>query len=393
MNHPRRRSDDRAGVYIHVPFCARLCPYCDFAVTIKTAIPHEEYARALLEEFQARRYELEGRDVRTIYVGGGTPSLWDLNELRRVLDAVRDAYAVSDEAEITLEANPNQVTAGNLRGWTEAGINRLSIGCQSFQARILTALRRNHGPETALDAVKAAIDYMPEVSLDLIFGGPEQIMDEWERDLDVVSTLDGLAHLSAYHLTIEPGTAFFMRHRRGTLVVADDELATDMMERLIDRTNELGFERYEVSNFARGGARSRHNTNYWTGGEYLGLGVGAHGLGIDDDEGVVRRANPRKFDEYMNDPCTPALIEDLDARTHLAERLYLSMRTLEGVYWAELVHQFDPSLLRDARAVLDALVERGMAETDDELSWYGPTGRGLFVADAVAEFVFEKILP
>jgi oxygen-independent coproporphyrinogen III oxidase len=393
MNHPRRRRDRLAGVYVHVPFCARLCPYCDFAVTIQADIPHDAYAEALLRELEARGEELDGRDVRTLYFGGGTPSLWRIDALARVIDAIAARFGICSEAEITLEANPNQVTEQNLADWAAAGINRLSIGCQSFQPRMLHALRRNHDAAQAEQAVRLALEAMPRVSLDLIYGGPEQTMTEWEADLSMVASFEGLSHLSAYHLTIEPGTAFDIRLRRGSLVVADEDLATDMMDRLVEAMKDLGLEHYEVSNFARPSGRSRHNNSYWVGAEYLGLGVGAHSLRLDEGHGVVRRANVRKLKDYLSAPLVPAEVEQLDGRTHFAERLFLGMRTVVGVELDELEHQFDAALVEEGTAVLDGLIREQLIEADERRRWYGPGERGLRFADSVAERIFAALLP
>lgn len=383
----RRRSDRAAGIYVHVPFCARQCPYCDFAVDVRRTIPHEAYADALLAEFERRRRRLEGRDTRTIYFGGGTPSLWAPEQFARVLERLRAALD-GEPVEVTLEANPVDITRQNLQTWTAAGVTRLSIGCQSFQPRLLEALNRVHSREQALAAVEMAITHGPSiVSLDLIFGNPHQTLQEWDRDLDVVAQLDGLGHLSAYHLTIEPGTAFARRVKKGRLTIPDDDTAFDMLERLVERAEAMGFERYEVSNFARPGLRSRHNTLYWTGAEYLGLGVGAHSLHISGDAGVIRRANPRNTAAYLEAPGEPASVERLGPREHLVERLFLGVRTREGLDFAELRRQFDgavdPTLLDNAEAKLEGFVSRGLLERIG--ATFVPTHRGLDVADALAD--------
>lgn len=390
-----RRRDARGGVYIHVPFCARLCPYCDFAVTIKAQIPHREYADALLAEFSARADELEGRDVRTIYLGGGTPSLWEPAEMARVLEVVRARYGVSDEAEITLEANPNQIDDAALAAWRGAGINRLSIGCQSFQPRMLKALRRNHSAQDAVGAVERALLAFEKVSLDIMFGGPGQTLEEWALDLEQLGRFEGLSHVSAYSLTVEPGTAFWIRQKRGTLTIADEDVAALMMEQLVERLADLGFERYEVSSFARPGARSQHNSNYWLGGEYLGLGVGAHSFRLDcseDGSGVKRRNNPRKYDDYMAAPERAAELESLSARDHLLERLFLGVRTAAGLDFDEILHQFGgvvgDDVLGKARELLEVMVAEGFLAGGPV---YVPTEPGFRFADSLAERFYSEL--
>ncbi|MBA2663288.1 MAG: radical SAM family heme chaperone HemW [Bradymonadaceae bacterium] len=389
---PKQRRDQRAGVYIHVPFCARLCPYCDFAVSIKAEIPHRAYAEALLAEFAMRAQELEGRDVRTIYVGGGTPSLWDRGELSRVLDVVRERLGVAEDVEVTLETNPNQVDEAALREWKAAGINRLSIGCQSFQPRMLQALRRNHSAEVAIEAVERALSSIGNVSLDVMYGGPDQGLEEWERDLDQLARFEGLGHVSAYNLTVEPNTAFWTRRKRGSLRVTDEDTCAMMMELLVERCTALGIEQYEVSSFAREGARSQHNSNYWVGGEYLGLGMGAHGLQIDAVRGVLRRNNARKLAHYMRVPLEAAEIEEVSAHAHLLERLFLGVRTGVGLDFDEVCHQFehavDAALLEGAAKVLEVMVAEELLVFDGV---YRPTAAGFQLADSLAERIYDAL--
>ena len=388
----RRRSDAAAGIYVHVPFCARQCPYCDFAVDVRRTIPHREYADALLAEFERRKSRLESRNVRTIYFGGGTPSLWQPEEFARVLQTLRASVGDATLAEVCMEANPADITYDRLRAWTEAGVSRLSIGCQSFQPRILKILNRIHTREEALAAVDLAIEHGPPVvSLDLIFGNPQQTMQEWERDLDTVGGIAGVKHVSAYNLTIEPGTAFQRRVDRGRLVVPDADGCFDMLERLVERAEQMGFDRYEVSNFAKPGYRSRHNTLYWTGAEYLGLGVGAHSLHIDPERGVRRQANPRQTAAYLAAPGQPASTEDLSATEHFIERLFLGVRTCAGLSFDEIRRQFDGVIdeqtLAKARAILQEMCEQDLMKPvqDSGEDTFSPTHRGLNVADSLAE--------
>lgn len=394
----RRRRDQAAGVYVHVPFCARQCPYCDFAVDVRATIPHDAYADGLLQEFERRKEQLRGRSVHSIYIGGGTPSIWRPDALSRVLQHLRAAIepAQTGALEICMEANPVDITRQNLSAWRAAGVTRLSIGCQSFEPRILKALNRNHTRAQALKAVEMALTYGPgEVSIDLMFGNPDQTMHEWMRDLDTVERFEGLQHLSAYNLTIEPGTAFIRRRERGRLRVPDDAQCFEMLEQLIARTAAMGMERYEVSSFARPGHRSRHNTLYWTGAEYLGLGVGAHSLRVESDPaqnpGIFRHANPRLTDAYLQDPGAPGPCTDstvaLSPREHLIERLFLGVRTLAGLDFAQVKFQFEQALpaelLERAEVLLNQLCDGGFLTRKDDL--FLPTHRGLNVADAVAQ--------
>lgn len=385
-----------AGVYIHVPFCERLCPYCDFAVSVKVDIPHEEYSAAVIGELRRRQDELAGRSVQTIYFGGGTPSLLSVSALERLIDEVHRLFDVDDDVEVTMEANPNQVHGERLKAWASIGINRLSIGCQSFQDRHLKALRRNHDGAHARRAVEAALEVMGRVSMDLMFAGPSQTMEEWEADLVAMQQLVrdfGLDHVSAYNLTIEPGTAFWIRRKRGTVVVPGEDVAAAMLGRLVEATGEVGLRRYEVSNFAAAGGESRHNGSYWKGVPYLGAGVGAHSLQLLGSGAAKRRSNPKRYDDYMKSPGEPADVEELSAVEHLRERLFLGARSTFGVDLGVLKEAF-PGVADEVwpgiEAVLDDLVARGwMAGNTDGV--YGPTNRGLDFSDSLAAWLFEAL--
>ena len=387
---PRR---DRAlGIYVHVPFCARVCPYCDFAVTATRRIPHEAYADALMEEIEARASDLEGRWVRTIYVGGGTPSRWAPEQLARLLGYLRAMPQVDGGRleEVSIEANPMDVTPGRVGAWVEAGVERVSLGVQSFQGRVLEALGRDHGAAQARRAAELLLGAGLRVSIDLMFGAPQQTMAEWEADLDVFEQLvgsHGLDHLSTYNLTVEPNTPFERLRQRGQLQIPGPDPCAQMAERLAARGRQLGLEPYEASSWAVGQAHSRHNSLYWSGAEYLGVGVGAHSLRVDG-RGVARRANMRHLRPYLRDPVGAGELELLSPRDHFLERVFIGMRTRRhGLDLTELTHQFGAALGGQA---LEALVDRAAPLQEAGLlerrgAWLRPTLRGLFVTDALGE--------
>ncbi len=385
---------NKAGIYIHVPFCERLCPYCDFAVDIKVDIPHEAYTAAVLEEMEDRAGELEGRQVATLYFGGGTPSLLEARCLGHLVEAVGRHFEVAEEVEVTLEANPNQIEEGALQAWRRIGVERLSIGCQSFQERHLRRLKRNHDGRQAVAAVEAALAVMERVSMDLIFAGPSQPMAEWEADLAEMQRLvreHGLDHVSGYNLTIEPGTAFWIHRKRGMLEVPDEDRAADMLRHLVEACGEVGLERYEVSNFAAPGGQSRHNRAYWRGRPYLGLGPGAHGLEVLAGGGAIRRANERRFDDYRQDPLGFAQVERLSAADHFKERLFLGARNRFGIDWESLYKDYGQAVgdgvLKGVEQALRELTARGLMEERE--GRFCPTDRGLDVSDGVAARLFE----
>lgn len=380
---------------MHVPFCERLCPYCDFAVSIKVDIPHREYTDAVVEELRRRASALDDRQVATIYFGGGTPSLLAPDCLAEILEEIDRLFSVERDVEVTMEANPNQVTAANLESWDQIGIERLSIGCQSFQDRHLDALSRNHDGAQAIAAVERALTTMERVSIDLMFAGPSQKPEEWEADLATMQRLvadEGLDHISGYNLTIEPGTAFWIRRKRGSVETPPHETAAMMLERLVEATREVGLARYEVSNFAAPGGESRHNSSYWRGRPYLGVGVGAHSLEVGDGGRARRRANSDRYDDYINAVGEAEEIENLEPVSHLAERLFLGARTTFGIPLDEIRHQFRGAVsderLADVQMVLRDLVDREWMEVDQE-NVYRPTNRGLNFSDALAGWLFE----
>lgn len=394
---PRPRPGAPAGVYVHVPFCDKICPYCDFAVTATRKIPHQQYAAALISELHARQSALKGRTLQSVYFGGGTPSRWEHEAMAQVLDAIIEADAAGGKhlRELTFEANPLDITPASLKAWHQAGLTRISLGVQSFQPRVLAALGRNHDAQAARAAVDAILsDGQLALSIDLIFGCPDQTMQEWAADLEVVRALaqDGLQHVSCYNLTLEPNTPFARQAARGKLQVVDEEGCALMLEQLIATLDELGLKQYEVSSFARPGYEAVHNSSYWLGAEYLGLGVGAHSLSLEP-QGVVRRANTRQLAAYLRDPIgAQAHLERLSPLEHFLERLYVNLRTTLGLDWPMLCAQFEgslsPATLDDAHALLLHFIEQGLLVRDTSGQRFAPTPRGLMVADVMAERLF-----
>lgn len=393
--HPSTSTRPPAGLYIHVPFCEKRCPYCDFAVSVKVDVPHQTYTDAVVDELRSRSHQLADHRLATIYFGGGTPSLLAPECLGRLVEEAHRLFDVVDDPEVTLESNPNEVTADNLIAWRTLGITRLSIGCQSFQNRHLEALRRNHDGALARCAAERALEVMDRVSIDLMFAGPSQPMEEWSADLEVMQRLVvdcGLDHVSGYNLTIEPDTAFWIRRKRGTVEVPDHDTAASMLERLVEATAEVGLDRYEVSNFSVPGGESRHNSSYWRGRPYLGVGVGAHSLRVLDGGRAVRRANPRRYADYLDADGEPDQREELEPVEHLAERLFLGARTTFGIDVHELTDLFGGGVSTERmegvhRRLVD-LAERGwMRRAQPE--HFLPTARGLNFSDALAEWLYE----
>ncbi|MBU0602683.1 MAG: radical SAM family heme chaperone HemW [Gammaproteobacteria bacterium] len=261
------------ALYIHFPWCVRKCPYCDFnSHTVRDGIPEDAYVAALIADLEQSLPDIWGRRIHSIFFGGGTPSLITPEALDRLLIAVRARVQLLPQAEITLEANPGTVEAARFAGFRDAGINRLSIGVQSFNDRHLSALGRIHDSAEALRAIELAQRMFERVNIDLMYALPQQSMDEAMQDVErALST--GVTHLSCYHLTLEPNTPFAAHPP----ALPDDDASADMQEALEAKLADAGFRHYETSAFARPGQHCQHNLNYWQFGDYLGIGAGAHG--------------------------------------------------------------------------------------------------------------------
>jgi oxygen-independent coproporphyrinogen-3 oxidase len=265
------------GLYLHWPYCQSKCPYCDFNSHVAAQIDQGRWQRAYLAEIDRIGAETAGRRLDTLFFGGGTPSLMEPDVVAAILDRVRATWAVANDWEVTLEANPGSVEAGRFRAYRQAGVNRLSMGMQALDDADLRRLGRLHGADEALRAFEIARANFERVSFDLIYARQDQTPEAWGRELDRALSL-AVDHLSVYQLTIEEGTAFGARHAAGGLRgLPDEDRAVALFEMTQARCEAAGMPAYEVSNHARPGAESRHNLIYWTGGDYAGIGPGAHG--------------------------------------------------------------------------------------------------------------------
>lgn len=358
------------GVYVHFPWCRKLCPYCDFAVEVGP-IEHERYLAAVEAELERRASRFSGELV-SIYFGGGTPSLWRPECIERVVGAVSQRFA-GQAREITLEANPSDCTEEALAAWHAAGVTRLSIGIQSVFADELVVLGRDHrfgdGPE-ALARVLRHGGFV--TTCDFIVGTPGgrgEKSGEFKWLKEIAGS--GVDHLSVYELTIEERTVFGKRARAKTLVPLDADTLADLYVRVDEVLTAAGFDHYEISSYARPGKRALHNSLYWSGEPILGLGVGAASLELTGDGGGTRATNPRRAAEYMAAPGVPAEVVVVSPEEMRADRAWLGMRTADGVEEAEL-----------PPAVVPWLLDQGLAERRN--SKICPTLRGFLMADRIA---------
>ena len=372
------------GIYLHIPFCARICPYCDFNRYIHQEHLMPSYVDALIGEMDLTRAEHGSLRAETIFFGGGTPSLLEPAQVARIIDALHERFAIDADAEITLEANPERLDAARLAGFRASGINRISLGVQTQQPHGLRVLGRAHKPdvpERALRQARAA--GFDNVSLDFIFGWPGQTLDDWQSDLRTM--LDWQPeHLSLYSLIVEPGTPYHEAVRTGKLIPVDDDTTADMYEMAIEQLGNAGWQQYEVSNWAREpGLESRHNAIYWRNGQYLGLGAGAHGHIAGIRASKLRL--PTKYIASINAGNLPIdFSETIDAPTAMAETMMLGLRLLQdGVSEPAFAERHGRSLREVYGLQISSLEQLGLLHWDgDRLKL---THRGLLLANDVAE--------
>jgi putative oxygen-independent coproporphyrinogen III oxidase len=347
------------ALYVHFPWCVQKCPYCDFnSYTLKDQLPEQRYMDTLLRDFDAQLSDVGGRPLASIFLGGGTPSLFSPSAIARLIDHVRKKAGFSaPELEITLEANPGTIERGRFAEYRAAGISRVSLGAQSFDGRQLARLGRIHSAdETRQAAEELHAAGLVNFNLDLMYALPEQTGAEAEADVRAALAL-APAHLSQYHLTIEPGTLF----AAAPPSQPSDEIVEDMLTRSLRALEDAGFEQYEVSGYARPGARCAHNLNYWTFGDYLGIGAGAHGKVTAADGTIIRTSQLREPRRYLAaDPASLAK-KPVDRRDLAFEFAMNAFRLVDGFPDDLFASRtgLDPAVLDEA---LRPLVGRGLLE-------------------------------
>jgi len=317
-------------LYVHVPFCGRRCTYCDFSIAVRKRVPVDEFVAGVEQELALRFRDAAAWALDTLYLGGGTPSRLGESGVGRLVDVIRRYAEIRDDAEVTLEANPEDVTASAVRAWRASGITRLSIGAQSFNDDVLRWMHRTHDSDAIVRAVDAARSGgIDNFSLDLIFALPVILARDWEKDLTRALSLEP-NHVSLYGLTIEPMTPLGRRNARGDLAEAPEESYEREFLEAHQALAVAGFQHYEVSNFAKAGRRSRHNATYWSSKPYAGIGPSAH-----EFDGAIRRWNVAAYGEWLArvragaDPVADS--ERLSQENRTAEEVYLGLRTLAGL--------------------------------------------------------------
>jgi oxygen-independent coproporphyrinogen-3 oxidase len=369
------------GIYIHFPWCRNLCPYCDFPVAVAregTEPPHEAYRDAILGELRDRAGAYEGRRLVSIYLGGGTPSLWDPAAIGAVLDgaAARFGAALAD-LEVTIEANPADCTPSRMAAWRAAGIGRVSIGVQSLDAGELVVLGRDHRMGDGPAAVAAALGAgFRSVSADLILGAPTPGRHAGVPPSVTALAAGGAPHLSVYELTIEPRTRFGKLARDGALVPLDEDVLAELYVATHQALEAAGYEHYEVSSYARPGHRAVHNGLYWRGAEFLGLGVGAASFRLDAAGAGVREVNVRQTPRYLRGERIAETTTTPPAELAI-DRLWLGLRTREGI-------AVDEVTAAGRGPIIERLIDEGLLERGDRIR---PTLRGFLYNDRIGRLL------
>ncbi|MBF9142708.1 radical SAM family heme chaperone HemW [Hymenobacter properus] len=375
-----------AGLYLHIPFCKQACHYCDFHFSTSLKLK-SRLVEALVRELELRRHYLGPQPtLETIYFGGGTPSLLTAEELNQVFTAIHRHFAVAPEAEITLEANPDDLSAPKLRELQAAGVNRLSIGLQSFYEPHLRLMNRAHTAEESTTAVRRAQDVgFENISIDLIYGVPAPGHHIWEADLANAFAL-GVPHVSAYALTVEPGTAFGHRLQKGTFKAAPDEFVATQFETLLAAMRAHDYEQYEISNFCQPGRESRHNGNYWRGVPYLGLGPSAHSY--DGENRLFTLANnPQYVAAVLERGEVPVTVDALTATDRANEYLLTTLRTARGCDLAHLRTHLGFDVQAAHATYLAELQANGWARLQNEVLTL--TDAGKLLADHITLELFQ----
>lgn len=355
-------TDASLSLYVHMPWCVRKCPYCDFnSHQLKSAHPDASYIDALIRDFEIEMPRLSGRRVDTVFFGGGTPSLFQPEDFARLLKALRARIDFAQGAEITLEANPGTIERGRFVGYAEAGINRVSLGAQSFDARALKALGRIHSVDDthrAVEELRAA--RLDNFNLDLMYALPQQTLEEAFRDVRIACSL-GPSHISYYQLTLEPGTVFHSRPP----TLPDEDAAWEIQIAGQALLAAAGYAQYEISAFAAHGARCRHNLNYWQFGDYVGIGAGAHGkLSSGAPPSILRTTKPKHPSEYQLKLRQPPPVGEVShvAAADVPFEFMLNALRLNDGFTAEQYRQRTGQDLLDLEAKLNSARERGLLE-------------------------------
>ena len=367
-----------AGIYIHIPFCKRRCIYCDFFSTTQSE-KKSAYVHALCQELDMRKDYLEGEDIETIYLGGGTPSQLTQEELEEIFSTLYKIYKVKEYTEITLEANPDDLTPEYIHMLRTLPINRISMGIQTFQEETLKLLHRRHTAQQAIEAVQHCREAgFLNISIDLMYGLPGETLETWKEDLQQAIALHP-EHISAYHLIYEEGTALWKLREQNQVEEADEDLSVTLFKTLIEELTHAGYEHYEISNFCLPGLHSRHNSSYWTGKKYLGCGPSAHSF-----NGTSRQWNVASLNKYIQSIQQGELdyeIEELDIYTRYNDFVITTIRTHWGMSLSHLRSTYGENLYQYCLRMAKPHLEQGVLEIKEDTLKL--TKEGIFISDGI----------
>jgi len=381
-------------LYVHIPFCIHKCAYCDFNSHVRPDPPWDEYRRALLNELKywAVQPQFSKRRIDTIFFGGGTPSLAPPQLIAEILQMTSELFDLYKQAEISLEANPGTVESGRFAAYRAAGINRLSVGVQSFDDDELQWLERIHNRQQAMDAFATARSAgFDNVSLDLMYGLPQQQLSDWLQNLDTAIAM-APEHLSCYQLTVEPHTELALRHQRLPLLLPEDDEALEFLRQTRSRLAEHGYQAYEISNFARQGRHCRHNDGYWLYDDYIGIGAGASGKWDTAEGGITRYSNSRSPESYIRSALSEGSAaksdETLVLKKAAAEAVWLGLRRHEGVELSHFKRRFGQDVSAFFAKQLGPWEESGHLNITPEYIQLSDSGLGM--ADSIAVSVLTS---
>ncbi|RSK42147.1 radical SAM family heme chaperone HemW [Mangrovimonas spongiae] len=376
-----------SGIYIHIPFCKQACYYCDFHFSTLLK-KKDDLLSALKLELQRRKGELASQTIETIYFGGGTPSLLSDNEIQGLISEIYNNYQVAKNPEITLEANPDDLTKPKILELAKSPVNRLSIGIQSFFEDDLKQMNRAHSSQEAKACLEEAIKYFDNITIDLIYGIPNMSLEKWNTNLQTAFQY-GVNHISSYALTVEPKTALETFIKKGQYPPMDDALAQQHFNHLVNETQKQGFVHYEISNFGKPHYFSKHNTSYWQGKPYLGIGPSAHSfIGQTRSWNV---ANNSKYIKSIQEKILPSTLEELSSKDAYNEYIMTGLRTIWGVSLNKIETDFGVSFKTYLLAEAQKFIDKKLLEIDDSETAslkLKTTLKGQFLADGIAAELF-----
>lgn len=367
-----------AGIYIHIPFCKTRCIYCDFYSTTQSEIK-DRYISALCNELHQRKSYLDNEPIETIYFGGGTPSQLSKNDFEKIFSTIKKEYNLEKCIEVTLEANPDDLTPEYIKDLSLLPFNRVSIGIQTFNEQTLQLLRRRHTAEQALQAVEECRTAgFQNISVDLMYGLPGETLKSWKTDIEQAIALN-VEHISAYHLIYEEGTPLYEMRLKHKIEEIDEDSSVDFFKLLIERLSEAGFLHYEISNFCKPGMYSKHNSSYWTGKKYLGCGPSAHSF-----NGKTRQWNISSLEQYIEgiENKAPQIeIEELDITTQYNDFVITSLRTMWGLPLKEVEEKFGTELRQYCYKNAQKHIKNNKLELSDDSLYL--TKEGIFISDGI----------